>query len=177
MKTKRQTVTTLDTEYKYEAISHGRRRGNTTRLIDRAIQIIFNGDVCLVQDHHEHGENRLANEFLFDKIVARIKNEHPYILQEGLLNIEKNRLKIYLIPEVSADKPIITRKEFYDKYCKLSTSTTGGEAYILSDTERQCIAIFDMAEELNIPACIPYFKDGITTFAVHPEIIRRLNLK
>ena len=53
-----------------------RRSGNTTRLVDRAIQIIFNGDTCLVEDHYKNGEDKRLNKYLFYKILDRLDSEH-----------------------------------------------------------------------------------------------------
>ncbi len=64
--------------------------GNTTRLIDRAIQIIFSGHICLVQDHFADGENFGNNTALFNKIIKRIHSEHPVTA----LNYENSRDKI-----------------------------------------------------------------------------------
>ena len=74
-----------------------RRIGNTTRLIDRAIQIIFNGYICIVLDHHEYGGNRQANINLFNLIIKRLDSEHKYLLQNNLIKVNPNRLEIYLV--------------------------------------------------------------------------------
>lgn len=42
--------TTLENASKITSI---RRDGNTTRLIDNAIQILFSGKVCICLDHHD----------------------------------------------------------------------------------------------------------------------------
>lgn len=54
----------------------GRRSGNTTRLIDAAIQIIFHGKLCVVRG--SSGQDSFdSDKYLFDKILDRIKLEHP----------------------------------------------------------------------------------------------------
>ena len=69
-------VSTLDGAEKL--IVSGRQEGNTTRLIDYAIDIIFSGHICKVQDHHENGQHIRANQNLFDRIVKRLEHEHHH---------------------------------------------------------------------------------------------------
>lgn len=57
-------------------LSPYRRSGNTTRLVDNCIQIIFSGHVCVCEDHWEYGKNRLANKNLFERVLDRINKEH-----------------------------------------------------------------------------------------------------
>ncbi len=77
-------------------LTMNRRDGNTTRLIDYAIQIIFNGNICEVKDHYENGENTASNRRLFDSIAKRIKLEHPYHYNYNKIHFDKNRLLIYI---------------------------------------------------------------------------------
>lgn len=57
-------------------ILEGRRVGNTIRLVDNAIQILFSGKICKVEDHVKNGENHFANRYLFKSIINRLSNEH-----------------------------------------------------------------------------------------------------
>lgn len=41
----------------------GRMSGNSTKIVDNAIQIIMNGHVCVVRDHHENGKSQKSNVF------------------------------------------------------------------------------------------------------------------
>lgn len=66
-------VSTLEN---FNKISHGRATGNTTRLIDHAVQLLFEGNVVLVRDAWENGRNKLANEYLFNGIIKRMSVEH-----------------------------------------------------------------------------------------------------
>jgi len=60
-----------------EWISQNRRMGNTTRLIDSIIQLLFTTDtIILVRDHYQNGADRRANEFLFDRVLKRLASEH-----------------------------------------------------------------------------------------------------
>jgi hypothetical protein len=56
--------------------------GNTTRLIDHAVQIIMSGKICHVLDHHEMGESVTANNKLASKIMYRLHNEFDHLQYE-----------------------------------------------------------------------------------------------
>lgn len=51
-----------------------RRSGNSTRLVDNAIQLLFTHGWIKVIDHYG---GREASKFLFKRVIQRIKNEHP----------------------------------------------------------------------------------------------------
>jgi len=95
-------VTTL--EGMLDKITYKRRDGNTTRLIDNAIQILFNGDICVVLDHHEMGRSPIANKYLFDSILRRLEVEHRWIFEQKKIKIDKNNFEISLIKEPMLDK-------------------------------------------------------------------------
>lgn len=84
-----------------------RRSGNSTRQIDRAVQIIFSGKVCKVLDHHEMGTNERANKRLFGLIMERICMEHPNVVKH--LNIDSGRLEISLISPDRKERIDITK--------------------------------------------------------------------
>jgi hypothetical protein len=102
MKTKQSTLTSVE-------LRPGRRNGNTTRQIDRAIDIIFSpGEICKVLDHAESGMNKNANEDLFNRICKRLELEHKVKIIErkylekntfyvGYVSIDKNKLEIELL--------------------------------------------------------------------------------
>ena len=71
-----------------------RRDGNTTRLIDKAVQIIFSGHVCVVRDHARNGNDYFCNKDLMKKIMKRIQNEHD--IEFNNLIIDFNHLEISL---------------------------------------------------------------------------------
>lgn len=51
--------------------------GRTTRLIDNYIQLLFEvdkGELIKVRDHYPSND---AHRQLLDKIIKRLKNEHP----------------------------------------------------------------------------------------------------
>ena len=57
-------------------LTPNRASGNTTRQIDAAIQVLFDGKIIMVRDHFELGENRKINRILFDRILDRLSFEH-----------------------------------------------------------------------------------------------------
>ena len=66
------TVSTLDGMY----FSSQRASGNTTRIINFAIELLFRGETIKVEDHHENGTNAMANRMLADRIMGRLVSEH-----------------------------------------------------------------------------------------------------
>ena len=52
-------------------VTKGGATGNTTRLIDNAIQIIFSGKICVVRDCGRNQDSEL-----FEKVVRRLRVEH-----------------------------------------------------------------------------------------------------
>jgi len=75
-------------------ISRFRRDGNTTRIVDNAIQILFSGKGCVARDHHMLGEHRSANEYLFGKILDRLCSEHG--IKKEQIEIDSKLLLIRL---------------------------------------------------------------------------------
>jgi len=71
-----------------------RRDGNTTRLIDKAIQIIFSGDICVVRDHAKSGSDFYCNKELMKKIMKRLQQEHD--IEFNYLVIDFDHLEISL---------------------------------------------------------------------------------
>ena len=57
--------------------TEGRATGNTTRLIDNAIQIIFSGKVCVVRDCGENQDSEL-----FKKVLRRLRVEHGLYMHD-----------------------------------------------------------------------------------------------
>lgn len=76
----------------FKGIKYGRARGNTTRLIDHAIQQLFDRKMIVVQDAWEYGRNRKANEHLFNCIIKRMSFEHNHIE----LKVDRNRLTVQI---------------------------------------------------------------------------------
>lgn len=73
--------------------SQGRGKGNTTRQIDKAIQILYDGCIVEVRDHWEHGRHRRANENLFTRILDRLNSEH----RSPGIKIDRKKLEIELL--------------------------------------------------------------------------------
>lgn len=78
-----------------------RRSGNGVRLIDSAIQIIFEGHICLVQDEFEKGTNNKANKYLFKRVLKRLASEHnlDYLIKNNKIKIDNKELTINLITQ------------------------------------------------------------------------------
>jgi hypothetical protein len=93
MKVKR--ITTLEGLIK-GSITENRRSGNTTRLIDNAIQIIFSGNICVVKGHSnsDHVGN-YENRELFNLIIKRLTSEHQYHIINNHIVTDSKKLEIY----------------------------------------------------------------------------------
>jgi hypothetical protein len=85
-------------------ITPRRRDGNTTRLVDNAIQILFRGDICVVLDHHEWGRNHRANKNLFDAILERLHREHRFIFEQRRVKIDRGNLEIRFVEDPIFDE-------------------------------------------------------------------------
>jgi len=59
-------------------ISTHRRAGNTTRIIDNAVQLLFQGHVVSVDDHYDGLSGRLS---LWRNLMKRL-NEHHWVVFE-----------------------------------------------------------------------------------------------
>ncbi len=80
-------------------LTRTRADGNTIRLVDNAIQILYSNKICVVRDHSGFGENKTCNIHLFDAILSRLHNEHR-LLQlraENKIRIDKGKLEIELL--------------------------------------------------------------------------------
>lgn len=53
-----------------------RRAGNTIRIINNTIEILFEEGSVIVYDHHEYGEHKEANKHLLDSLKRRLVIEH-----------------------------------------------------------------------------------------------------
>jgi hypothetical protein len=53
-------------------ITNIRLDGNSTRIVDNAIQLLFQGHVIVCHDHFEYGKNHSLNSFLYKKVLDRI---------------------------------------------------------------------------------------------------------
>lgn len=75
-------------------VTFGRKVGNSTRICDHAIQLLFSGHKIQVQDHFENGTNTHSNKLLFTKIMNRLYDEHK--LQVKDIEFDMDRLTIKL---------------------------------------------------------------------------------
>ena len=60
--------------------------GRTTRAIDGAIQDLFHTGKCVVWDHEN---SRESNNILLDKVIQRLQNEHPHIMNKIIVDIKE----------------------------------------------------------------------------------------
>lgn len=81
-------VSTLD----LVIVERERRCGNSTRMIDAAIQSLFYGDKVAVRDHFKNGECRESNARLLRLILDRLWHEHR--ITDEKLNVDWNRCLI-----------------------------------------------------------------------------------
>lgn len=99
---KKRAVSTLNSDDPRSPISQkqiffDRRCGNSTRLCDYAIQLLFEGKLVVVEDHNENVKNHRTNYYLFQMIMDRIAymktrmldhGEHLQVTVHGTLAIE-----------------------------------------------------------------------------------------
>jgi hypothetical protein len=69
-----------------------RRSGQTTRLIDEAIQTLFTEGTVRIVDHHG---TRMASELMFQTFMRRLSLEHRGMYDQCL--IDKKRLEVTLL--------------------------------------------------------------------------------
>lgn len=80
---------------KFIKIHMSRMTGQTTRLVDKAVQDIFTTNTkWTAQDHYEAegSAKRTANRLLFTRVVTRLLTEHKnnvFVFNEVNLTIEK----------------------------------------------------------------------------------------
>ena len=65
-----------------------RRVGHTTRQVDYAIQLLFQGEVVKVLDHWKGGTIKEANKYLFDRILNRLNLEHRHVMRGVVADIQ-----------------------------------------------------------------------------------------
>lgn len=75
--------------------SNGRGYGNTTRIINNAIEQLFNGEKIAVKDYPDNYSIE-KSEDLVKKIIKRIELEHPQIVQFVEKRIVDGFIVLYL---------------------------------------------------------------------------------
>ena len=60
-------------------IEEGRRVGNSTRLIDKYVQDLFNEGNVVVYDHYNTNN---SNNFLLSKFLGRLNLEHGFTMND-----------------------------------------------------------------------------------------------
>lgn len=67
-------------------IISGRKNGNTTRIVNNAIDLLFRGYVVRVEDHIDTGRMR---KYVLSNIIRRLQIEHR--LTKGQYDVRKER--------------------------------------------------------------------------------------
>lgn len=89
-----------------------RRSGNTTRLIDACVQIIFQGKTCLVKDHDLRGTNVKMNRYLFQRVKRRFETEHQAVLDYVCFDFKN--LAIYIFRSLDEKKRVYAEESKRD---------------------------------------------------------------
>lgn len=93
----------------YDNPDYHRRSGNSTRQIDKAVQIIFSGHKCIVHDHWNGGTGQKTNQDLFSRILNRIHAEHHAWFP--MLKVDKEKFTI----EIADSEPEISKGNIYPR--------------------------------------------------------------
>jgi len=72
----------------------GRKVGNTTREVDNAIDMLYEGYIIEARDHYALGGDRKANEMLLERILKRLLFEHQVDLNR--VKVDTNKLTVEL---------------------------------------------------------------------------------
>lgn len=76
-----------------DKLTNIRRDGNTTRVIDNAIQLLFKHRAILVEDHTKHHS---SNKMVFFMILKRLETEH-HLYSNVNLKVDNDKLTIELL--------------------------------------------------------------------------------
>ena len=76
-----------------------RADGNSTRIINNAIELLFQGYCVKVEDHFENGTSLKANRVIFVKLLDRLFYEHNLLrmIENKKIRIDHSKLEIELI--------------------------------------------------------------------------------
>jgi len=90
--TKPNEVNLLEIALENNLIRSECRTGNSTRLIDLAIQLLYKGKEVLVKDDYKDGTGDEMNRYLLNKIVKKLEIEHHPVAGSLTINKSKNSL-------------------------------------------------------------------------------------
>jgi hypothetical protein len=90
----------------FEGDRGSRRSGNSTRLVDHCIDMIFSGKVCLIADHYKEGNDIEMNVILFNKVLSRLKFEHKHLAYSNLLCVDRASNVIYIFESEEVGKKV-----------------------------------------------------------------------
>lgn len=97
----------MDVIYLYEQalenrlIRAGRRAGNTTRMVDLAVQLLFQGYRVVVEDHHRLGEGtRHIQQMLFRRLAfehgVKIETRSDAIWRANALVFDPDKNELHI---------------------------------------------------------------------------------
>lgn len=95
--TKQKIVSSLTDDVE---IRKGRRVGNTTRIIDNIIQLLFDDKIVHIQDHYgndKESSNR-ADEHLLQQLLKRMEFQFHLSVGQGI-DLDKKNMLIRLTPK------------------------------------------------------------------------------
>lgn len=90
-----------------------RRSGRTTRIIDQAIQDLFNNGSTLVLDHHR---TEKMDERTFKIFLKRLHNEHQIVENHLIIDYDSLLVKLDYAPYSIWERNLRERVIYYEKY-------------------------------------------------------------
>jgi len=79
--------------------TYARQSGRSTRQIDIAVNLLFQGYIVEVKDHYKNGNDRRLNKRLFEEVLRRLRLEHglDMLIERNKIKINKEKLTIELL--------------------------------------------------------------------------------
>lgn len=75
--------------------SNERQSGNTTRLVDHAIQLLFQDKIVIVEDNAtQYLDTNEADQFLLERILSRLAFEHKIERKDVMLDRVNKKLEL-----------------------------------------------------------------------------------
>jgi len=87
-----------------DKIIRGKAVGNTTRIVDNAIQVLFSGKDITIQDHQLHSREGLADRDLLNRIEQRLRVEHK-ISRDDIIIVRRGRTHLIKIKNEVLNDP------------------------------------------------------------------------
>jgi hypothetical protein len=91
-------MTKIKSTYCPEVIFSGfRMSGNSTRQVDYAIQMLFQGYIVRVEDHYMSGASNKVNNYLFDRVGDRLKAEHERLFTNKVIRVDRAKFEFEIM--------------------------------------------------------------------------------